>query len=79
LPILRDIKISGCPNACSGHAVSKIGLQGMKKRIDEILIEGAVIYLEGKACGNDASLAHSDQQFISQKAIAQEINKLLSL
>jgi len=29
---INTIKISGCPNCCSNHPVSKIGLQGCKKK-----------------------------------------------
>jgi len=73
LPILRKIKISGCPNACSGHAVSKIGLQGMKKRIDDILTEGALLYTNGKTCQNEACLAASNNRFLSKNDISQEV------
>ena len=79
LPILNNIKISGCHNACSGHAVSKIGLQGMKKRIDDILTEGAVIYSDGSACQEKACLAHSDKKFVAQENIAKIFNNLPDL
>jgi ferredoxin-nitrite reductase len=73
LQILKDIKISGCPNVCSGHAVSKIGLQGMKKRLNDILTEGAFLFTGGSACREKASLASSDKKFLSKDQIAQAV------
>ncbi|RLB70136.1 MAG: hypothetical protein DRH07_09235 [Deltaproteobacteria bacterium] len=71
--ILQEFKISGCPNACSGHIVSKIGLQGMKKRVNEVLTEGAFLYTGGKAVQNDACLANSDKEFLPIDQIAQVV------
>ena len=45
--ILHEIRISGCPNSCSGHFAAKIGLYGMKKRVDGELIEGAIMENDG--------------------------------
>ena len=73
LSILQEFKISGCPNACSGHIVSKMGLQGMKKRVNETLTEGAFLYTGGKAVQNDARLASSDKEFLHKNKISQAV------
>lgn len=73
LSILQEFKISGCPNSCSGHIVSKMGLLGMKKRVNEILTEGAFLYTGGKAVQNDACLASSDKEFLPKDKIAQTV------
>ena len=79
LPVLKNLKVSGCPNACSGHAVSKFGLQGMKKKNGEKLKEGALVFTDGFACQNKASLAQTDKQFIDKEDLGKIIAKLIGL
>lgn len=74
LPILNSIKISGCINACSGHASSKIGLQGMKKKIDDILAEGAVIFT-----GDNKSLGTSQDKFLAKDELGQIAGSLVTV
>ncbi|MCD6188081.1 MAG: nitrite/sulfite reductase [Desulfuromusa sp.] len=73
LSILQELKISGCPNTCSGHIVSKIGLQGMKKRVNEVLTEGAFLYTGGNADQDDACLASSEKEFFPKNQIARAV------
>jgi sulfite reductase beta subunit-like hemoprotein len=42
--VTNDLRISGCPNGCSGHHLAAIGIEGQKKRIDEILTDVGLIY-----------------------------------
>ncbi|MDH5677103.1 MAG: sulfurtransferase TusA family protein [Nitrospinota bacterium] len=46
-----SIRVSGCPNACSGHHIADIGLQGSARRIDGALIPHYVISMGGTAKG----------------------------
>jgi sulfite reductase beta subunit-like hemoprotein len=71
---LDTIRISGCQNACSGHPVAAIGIQGMKKRIAEALQEGAVI--SPKYHNNQEN--SRQQQFMPTAAMVNEVIKLLT-
>ncbi|MDH5509849.1 MAG: sulfurtransferase TusA family protein [Nitrospinota bacterium] len=51
-----SIRVSGCPNACSGHHTADIGLQGSARRIDGALIPHYVISVGG-ASQNTARIA----------------------
>lgn len=77
LPILRDLKISGCPNTCSGHAVCKIGLQGMKKKQGDVLKEGASVFIGGFACRNEVALAEMDQKFVLKENLGKFLENLI--
>jgi sulfite reductase beta subunit-like hemoprotein len=45
LILLTDnLKISGCPNCCGGHPAARIGIEGQKKRIDDVLTDVCLIY-----------------------------------
>lgn len=73
IAILEELKISGCHNACSGHVASKIGLRGMKKKIDGLLTEGAFIHRGGHVSGDDAKLATSKNEFLPVDQIAKPV------
>lgn len=42
--ITSQLRISGCPNACSGHPSAKIGIQGQKQRVGEVMEEFGLIF-----------------------------------
>lgn len=63
--MLNEIRISGCPNSCSGHFSAKIGLYGMKKRVNDQLIEGALL-----------KLGDAEAKFIPVSELSSEILKL---
>nr|WP_307775292.1 nitrite/sulfite reductase [uncultured Cetobacterium sp.] len=43
----KNIRISGCPSSCAGIPVAPLGFIGLKKRIDEKLIDCMQVYIGG--------------------------------
>lgn len=67
--ILPDIKISGCLNSCSGHFSAKMGITGIKRRVNGHLIEGAMI----------KQIGGSEEEFVALEELPEAIFKALSL
>ncbi|NOY74418.1 MAG: nitrite/sulfite reductase, partial [Kiritimatiellaeota bacterium] len=79
LNILENIRISGCHNACSGHLTTRVGLRGTKKKLEEIMVEGAFLHLGGDVVRASPVLSSSDQNFIpADKVPARVVDKLVS-
>jgi len=77
IDILDKVKVSGCHNGCSGHIVTKIGIKGLKKRIDGVVEEGGVLFNNGFARCSSAKLADSDSEFVIKSELSKVVNKLL--
>ncbi|MHB8997471.1 MAG: nitrite/sulfite reductase [Armatimonadota bacterium] len=52
-----EIKVSGCPNACSRHPVADIGLSGVIRRVGDRPVPHYVIHLGGIVRAGDTRLA----------------------
>jgi ferredoxin-nitrite reductase len=72
--ILDMIKISGCPNSCSGHPAACIGLQGQKKKIDDKLENVYKIFL--KADNNKLELAEAEEYLVKESDVPDKILKI---
>lgn len=76
LKILDAVRISGCPNACSGHPRSAIGVQGRKKRINGSVEIGGTLFVGGRIRNQCGKLADSDGTFIRLDEIPEAILNL---
>jgi sulfite reductase beta subunit-like hemoprotein len=73
LRIMKDLRISGCPNSCSGHLVSQIGAQGLKRKIEDVLTEGAVVF----SGGSPEKISESDGEFVSDRDLPGKLRPLI--
>ena len=73
--ILDMVKISGCPNSCSGHPSACIGLQGQKKKIEGKSENVYKIFLKDN--NNKLALAQAEDYFVKEDDIPDKIMELL--
>jgi sulfite reductase beta subunit-like hemoprotein len=73
--IINGIKISGCPNACSGHPAALIGLQGQRTKLNGVLTDVWKLFLRDNA----NQLAQSNDNLLETAnvpaIICQELEK----
>ncbi|MDH4184541.1 MAG: sulfurtransferase TusA family protein [Nitrospinota bacterium] len=72
-----SIRVSGCPNACSGHHTADIGLQGSARRVNGVLIPHYVVSLGGASQGQ-ARLAAAIGRIPARNA-PEAVGELLEL
>lgn len=53
----KNIRISGCPSSCAGIPVAPLGFIGLKKRINDVLIDCMQVYMGGILTESIQSLA----------------------
>ena len=74
-PILDAIRISGCPNSCSGHPAAAIGLQGMKRKFDA---EPEPAYRFFRRTGDNAfALSVAEEEAIPATGVPARVMQLL--
>jgi ferredoxin-nitrite reductase len=73
--ILSMIKISGCPNSCSGHPAASIGLQGQRKKINGKTEPVYKIFL--KTDSKEFALAESEDYFVLEENTPKRVLELL--
>lgn len=71
--ILKELKISGCPNSCSGHPASKVGVQGIKRKIEGVLKEGGIIF----SGGNSEKISETDGEFIADNEMSGKLKPFI--
>jgi len=75
--ILETVRISGCPNACSGHPGYQAGLQGLKKKINDSMMDGGLIFSGGSLKKECRHLAETDGEFVCLSKIPEKILDLI--
>ena len=73
--ILDMVKISGCPNSCSGHPAACIGLQGQKKKLEGKAENVYKIFL--KDDDNELVLAQAEDYLVKEDNIPERILELI--
>lgn len=76
--IINSIKLSGCPNSCGAHLSAKLGFQGMKKKIDDVLTDVFFISEGAKINADETKLAEQQADFIKADLIADSITSWLN-
>jgi sulfite reductase beta subunit-like hemoprotein len=71
--IIKNLRISGCPNSCSGHPASELGVQGLKRRIEDVLTEGGLIFSGG--CHEKTS--ETNNEFVSDSDMPSKIKPFI--
>lgn len=50
--MIKSIKISGCPNACGGHILAPLGIQGLQKNIEGKIVDFVrILIADSKSSG----------------------------
>jgi sulfite reductase beta subunit-like hemoprotein len=73
--ILDMIKVSGCPNSCSGHPAACIGLQGQKKKING-KVEPVYKIFSKRDC-KEFALAESEDYFVLEEDAPERVLELM--
>ena len=76
--IINSIKLSGCPNSCGAHPSAKLGFQGMKKKVDDVLTDVFFISEGAEIKADETKLAEQQADFIKADLIAESITNWLN-
>ena len=71
--IMDRLRLSGCPNSCNDHEQAVIGLQGLRKRVGEDLVDGFTVWRKDAA----AHIGAEDPAFIPAADLPARIVPLL--
>lgn len=63
LQIIESIRISGCPNSCSGHPAYPLGFEGIKRNVDGESKPFFRVFTGGYQGGEKATLATAKEDF----------------
>lgn len=72
--IVREIRLSGCPNSCTSHQAARLGFQGWKKSVNGKIAEGFLFRERGE---NDPAGGAGTERFIPADELPAELVRLV--
>ena len=79
MQITENIRVSGCPNACSGHVTVSLGFDGLKRDVDGISEPCFRVFIGGRQEGERSKLAILNENFyILGKHLVPFVNELVT-
>lgn len=72
--IVREIRLSGCPNSCSSHQVARLGFQGWKKSVNGKVSDGFLLWERGES---SPAIGAGTDRFIPAAELPAELVRLV--
>ncbi len=72
--IVRDIRLSGCPNSCSSHQAARLGFQGWKKSVDGKVADGFLLWERDES---SPAIGAGTERFIPATELPAELVRLV--